>query len=360
MELDVASGWADPSPAVAALAVGPQDDVLCLAGTFEEALALLLAGARSVTWVEPALPRRAVAGLYLCAARALPIQSVRALFGHDAAGRRVWFYHYVRAALDPELRAWWDAREHLVRQGIEASGRLERHLDRARRLLGSALPSALPSALARRWDDLPGAERAALAQGPWCGAAGLAGLRLALSRPLLDRLALCSGGRPGLGLDGAAIFAGLDRRLRLDDQSPGPYARRLLLGGWGEGAGAPLHLRAEGVRGLPPVVDGLRVLPAEPFAALRALSAGVFSALHLGDLLLRADEGKVEVGSLWAALLRVARPDARLVWRDRARPSGPPRLLPPAISSDPAEDRALAELDQGFFCAPLRVGRQGG
>ena len=57
------------------------------------------------------------------AVEALPVQSVRALLGLDAFGRRIWFYHYLRPSLRPETQRWWDAREAFIREG---SGRWAR------------------------------------------------------------------------------------------------------------------------------------------------------------------------------------------------------------------------------------------
>ena len=94
-------------------------------------LGALQAGARSVR-VDPATPEGASLVLSVEACRALPLASAAALFGEDAFGRRIWFYHHVRPALDARTRAFWDDRERWIRLGLVGAGRFEQRLARLR------------------------------------------------------------------------------------------------------------------------------------------------------------------------------------------------------------------------------------
>ena len=72
----------------------------------------------------------ALVRLKLVAVRILPVQSVRSFCGLAHFGRRVWFYHELRASLSEADRAFWDQREPAIRAGLLAHGDVE--LDMAR------------------------------------------------------------------------------------------------------------------------------------------------------------------------------------------------------------------------------------
>jgi S-adenosylmethionine-diacylglycerol 3-amino-3-carboxypropyl transferase len=112
--LNYAQCWEDPAVLQGALKVGPEDDVLSICSAGDNSFALAIAGARSVTCVDVSVPQLALAELKLRAAEALPIQSFRSLLGLDAAGRRIWFYHFLRPRLSHRARAWFDENEEMV------------------------------------------------------------------------------------------------------------------------------------------------------------------------------------------------------------------------------------------------------
>ena len=109
----------------------------------------------------------ALAHARIAALRELPVASARSYLGMAHFGRRVWFHHYLRGAMDPAARDWLDARENLVREGLVGCGAWERAVAGrttealARRALrgGSASRWALAQWLATRW-----AERGATAR----------------------------------------------------------------------------------------------------------------------------------------------------------------------------------------------------
>lgn len=91
-----------------------------------------------------------VLALKHAALRELPVQSARALLGLDAAGRRVWFLHYLNDALSPEARTWWQSREHWVRAGLSTAGRVGQAAARFRRFALGGIPVDLATPEARR------------------------------------------------------------------------------------------------------------------------------------------------------------------------------------------------------------------
>ena len=112
-----------------------------------------------------------VLALKAAAAAQLPVQSAQAVLGLDAAGRRVWFLHYLSDHLDPTSQAWWRSQEHWVREGLCTAGMLEQAALRFQRLglagLDPTTPSTLLDALSGRrgllrWATLDPAGAAAL------------------------------------------------------------------------------------------------------------------------------------------------------------------------------------------------------
>ncbi len=136
-------GWFDPAVATAALAVSPGARILAVCGAGEVAFALAAAGA-DVRAVDVRHAQLAYARLALAGVRALPPHSTRSLLGLAHFGRRLWFYHHVRASLDEASRAFWDANEGALRLGIIDQGSVER---RVATLRARVLPLAVPASV---------------------------------------------------------------------------------------------------------------------------------------------------------------------------------------------------------------------
>ncbi len=239
--------WRDPAPLLALLPVPPdQADVLVCGGAGEIALSLLAAGARSVTLLtDPA--SRAAAALKIAALQRLPPQSVRSFVGLGYFGRRIWFYHFLRDALPPGARQFWDAREELLRLGMLNAGSMEHHMARwralAARLIGADSLSAPLSAAA------PGLRLRALLRLPLPGAP-----------PLLGHMLACLPARPPAG-------------------PPHFLLPWLLLGAWPDPdspiSSAPLWLTDAGHRALQPLLPRLHLPDSPPDTPFHAADLGI-------------------------------------------------------------------------------------
>ncbi len=115
-------------------------------GAGDAALAAVIASPESCAAVvfRDRFPQAALVQLKVAAVRVLPVQSVRSFLGLGHFGRRVWFYHELRASLTEPVRAYWDARERDIRSGLLTQGRYERDIERFRVHL---LPRLLPAGL---------------------------------------------------------------------------------------------------------------------------------------------------------------------------------------------------------------------
>lgn len=143
-----ARAWVDGAARVRALGASPLR-VAIEDPTGDGALELLAAG-HAVTLLPG--PTAAIASLKRAAVEHLPVQSVRATLGLDAAGRRIWFLHHLRPHLSEPDQAWWDAREPMVREGIFEMGAAEAAIAAARRTMQRLFPGA--PALERLIGDL--------------------------------------------------------------------------------------------------------------------------------------------------------------------------------------------------------------
>lgn len=155
--LEQAWTWEDSALLVGALqpegrVLGVEDDCGDLA------LGLLAAGAREVHVLPTDATARALLDLKHAGALTLPRPTLRSLLGLDAAGRRVFLYHYVargeqegRGPPPPGLsgpsRLFWDSREALLRQGL--AGARERRIAAMRQV--APLLRGRPSATSPAW-----------------------------------------------------------------------------------------------------------------------------------------------------------------------------------------------------------------
>lgn len=274
----LAQAWTWEDSALLVSALQPEGRVLGVEDDCGDlALGLLAAGAREVHVLPTDPAARALLDLKHAGALTLPRPTLRSLLGLDAAGRRVFLYHYVargeqegRGPPPPGLsgpsRLFWDGREALLRQGL--AGAREGRTAALRRV--APLLPGRPSATSPAWraaarllhprPATPAAGRLArlwlhrLDQGaplahfvlagpegdrdpaPWLSAAGLA--RIAARSPLHIHE------RPS----GLPPLEGLALGTPCLDPSLGGSARRLA-------PGAPLFLRAP----TPPRLPGLRL-----------------------------------------------------------------------------------------------------
>ena len=126
--ISYAQCWEDPRMLQEALDVGPQDDVLSICSAGDNAFALAIAGARTVTCIDLSAPQIALAKLKLVAAEKFDLERFRSFLGVGPIGQRVFLYHELRPFLDESTRLWWDSHEAWIRSGLLNCGKFERYL----------------------------------------------------------------------------------------------------------------------------------------------------------------------------------------------------------------------------------------
>ena len=120
----------DERTEAAALALQPEDDVLCIASAGEMPLSLLSLGAGHVTAVDIDDAQLQLTALKLAAIRALNRNAALSFLGYlpESPATRREALRAVAPFLDDVARSFWLSRERLVSRGVIWQGRYERYI----------------------------------------------------------------------------------------------------------------------------------------------------------------------------------------------------------------------------------------
>lgn len=106
--------WEDPVVDMQALALGPDDHVVCIASGGCNMMSYLTASPASITVVDLSPAHVALSRLKLAAAQTLTQAQFRNFFGSaDRPGNPGLYWQHIRAALDDDSRAYWESRRGL-------------------------------------------------------------------------------------------------------------------------------------------------------------------------------------------------------------------------------------------------------
>lgn len=337
--------WEDHRLLSEALAVGPEDDVLSICSAGDNAFALAIDGARSVTCLDLSGPQLALAELKLVAARSLPLSGFRSLLGLDDFGRRVWFYHQIRDALGPRARSWWDAHEVHIRLGLLGSGRFERYLETFRTRV---LPVVHRRRTIEDFFDQPdlAAQRAFFAE-RWDSRRWRGLFRLFFS----ERLMAAMGRSPAHfryveGPVGEAFLRRAERvltELPLDDN---PYVQWMLRGRFADPERTHPYLSATGHAALGAAAEGLRFVEQDLEGFLEQCEPGSFSAFNYSNVFEYLSEAQHR--RILELTARAARPGARIAYWNLLVPRSRPPELAGLIEVHPERSAALLARDRAF------------
>ena len=312
----------------AALHLRPGDRALCISSGGEVPLGLLAAGAASVVSVDINPAQNRLARLKLASALTLPRPDAAGFIGYTertaAARRQDWLR--VREALSAEDAAFWEAAPQVLGTGPIWDGRFERYV----RLLQCGMRPLLGRALRGLFDqpDLT-AQATPLLRGV---------LRLAFSPRVyagrgVDPRSLAH--RSGEGSLGERYFQQLRDVCTRTPARDNPLLQLLLLGYTLSADAVPDWLSASGLAALRPRADRITWVDGDLVPWLEATPASSVDAVHLSNLPDWLDEAGWE--RLLTALIRVAAPGARVVWRYMHVD----RRVPPALADKVRVDREL-------------------
>ena len=143
--------WEDHLLLERGLDIGADDHVLCIASAGDNALALLLAGARKVTAVDLNPTQTALMQLQLGAIETFERHEQFAqLVGALPSPDRLALYEQVRPRLTDPVRSFWDGRSEDLTVGVQHVGRLERYMAGFRKAQFGTRKDAVAALLATR------------------------------------------------------------------------------------------------------------------------------------------------------------------------------------------------------------------
>jgi S-adenosylmethionine-diacylglycerol 3-amino-3-carboxypropyl transferase len=132
MALDVvrySQVWEDHRVLSEGLAIAPDDDVLSIASSGCNALALLLAGARSVTAIDMSPAQIALVELKIAGIRLLSHEAFAGFMGvTGSTTTRMDLYQLLRPRLTSMAKKFWDAHTDDIEKGVIHCGRFDKYL----------------------------------------------------------------------------------------------------------------------------------------------------------------------------------------------------------------------------------------
>jgi len=341
--------WEDPDVLCEALAPGPDDDVLSVASAGDNSLALLLHRPRSVTAIDLSLPQLAVCELKAAGIRTMEYNDFVALLGARPSQRRALLYRDLRPALSDAARGYWDDNPQVLEDGLLAAGKFERYLLLFRRRLLPLIHSGrtIEALLAEK--DLAAQRR--FYDDVWDNRRWRALFAVFFSRRLMARL----------GRD-ASFFAHVDDRpvserimartrhaLTELPVAGNWFLEFILRGRYTDLATAHPYLRPEGFARLKEegLTERLRLVRDELEAFLPACRPGSFSGYNLSDVFEYMDAETT--ARLYQAIVRAARPGARIACWNMLVPREAPALLDAVVTRQPDRAAALHARDRAWF-----------
>jgi S-adenosylmethionine-diacylglycerol 3-amino-3-carboxypropyl transferase len=347
-----AMNWEDPRLELEALAIGPEDRVLAVAGAGCTALSLLGRGPRSLDAVDLSRPQLRMVALKRAAVCALPATDAAAFLGGEPLDRATRMRQFAALKLEGDDRAWWTARRRMVVAGALSHGRAERFIAILRALVRIGVHPLRRIVALFEQPTLEAQRR--FYHDEWNTPRWRMLFRL-LNKRVIDR-----------GLDPAFYQfvdpGNLGEQLRLRAERcltelpvrDNYFFSCMLLGRYLPlGDGRPPYLQAEGADGVRRYGERLRLHHADLRKWMRTAPADSFDKLYLSNIGEWLPEPALE--ELFADVVRVARPGARVCDRGLMIHRPLPARLAAQLVVDEPRSAELGRRDRAFLNASFRV-----
>lgn len=351
--LNFTSSNEDGASELAALALTPQDRVLCLTASGGRPLDLLLGDPGAIVAIDVNPAQNALLALKTAAIRTLAPDDLYAYLGINPCDDRLKLHGRVETALDEGGRAFWRDRGSIIRRGVWLSGRWERVLRLGALGNGFARGRAITELFAA---DTPAAQadiwRLKFDDWLWRGS-----IRLLSQRWIWTRVV----GEPG-GAHLPSSEACVQRLGGAFRRAAGSFLFRdsdfawLIFRGHHKTGGAlPLHLQRQNLDIVRERLDRVTIGIAD-LASLDPATLGQFDAFSLSDF--GSYCGQDAYDACWRGVLRVASPGARFCERIFMNPISPSDLIASRLTVDAGLSARLAVADKAiiyeFRCGAIR------
>jgi S-adenosylmethionine-diacylglycerol 3-amino-3-carboxypropyl transferase len=348
--------WEDPRTASRALGLRRDDDLLVITSAGCNAIALALAGPRTVTAVDFNPAQSHLLELKIAAITTLDHASLLAFLGVRASRERNHVYRdAVAPALSERARRYWDARPAMLGRGVLHAGRFERYL--------ALFRSSVLRVMERRADidrllaleSLD--EQRCFYEGTWNNWRWRSLFVLFFGRLVQARV-----GRhpeffryvdlPNVG----AHYRECARHALVDlPLTDNYFVEYILTGGYSREARMPSYLRASEHASVREAVGRIRVVTGDVREFLAASSPGAYSAFSFSDIFEWMSPTEHE--DVLRAAMRAARPGARLCYYNNLVLRRCPAALARAFEADETFGDLLHREDRSFLYRRFAIER---
>jgi S-adenosylmethionine-diacylglycerol 3-amino-3-carboxypropyl transferase len=346
--------WEDHQVLCEGLAIGPEDDVLSIASAGCNVLALLLAGARSVTAIDMSPSQIALVELKLAGIRLLSHDIFVGFMGAtQAATPRLKTYEQVRHQLTSKSQDFWDAHSDEIENGVIHCGRFDKYL---RLFLEKYLPDVWSQGARQRLLDAGSLAEQRRVYEAECDTHEFR----QLLRWFAGREMIASSGRDpaqlkyvGLGDLGEHFLQRFRHSLVNVDTAGNYYMEYNLLGRYRNVESGPLYLRAANFERLKGLVDKIHLVTDELEQYVANQPTGRFSKANLSDVFeYMSDAASQSMFSVLAERLRLG---GRLAYWNLLVPRIPPLSIQHRLKPLTATSERLHAVDRTWFYRSFHI-----
>jgi S-adenosylmethionine-diacylglycerol 3-amino-3-carboxypropyl transferase len=336
--------WEDPACDLAALRPQPADTILAITSGGDNVLGFLLADPARIIAVDINPLQTYLFELKRAAFRRLEHAEMLALLGVRPRPAAQQLYVRLREDLSPAAVAFWDAHRSWLDQGLLVQGGFERYFAMLRSLLGLTVGRRR----LERLFTLPPAEQREFYRHEWNTLRWRLMVRVACSRRVLGRRLDSSWFRHADVASFGRHFAGLAEHAVADLPARSNYfLAQILLGRYLDEDLVPEYLQAGNFHTIRQRLERVTPVTADIAVALESLAPQSVDCFALSNVFEYGPRALFERAC--AALLRAAKPGARLVLRNLLAPR---RLADfPAFEVDAELSGRLRAADRGFIYA---------
>lgn len=357
MALDVvrySQVWEDHQVLCEGLAIGPEDDVLSIASAGCNVLALLLAGARSVTAIDMSPAQIALLELKLAGIRLLSHDTFVTFMGATRSTTpRTDTYNQLRHQLSFQAQQFWDAHTDDIDNGIIHCGRFDKYL---RLFLEQHLPGVWPQGTQQRLLDAGSLAEQGRIFAMECDTQEFR----KLLRWFAGREMIASSGRDPAQLkyvgleDVGEHFLQRFRHALVNVETAGNYYMEYnLLGRYRNVADGPLYMRPENFARLKGLVNNVHLVTEELEQYLARKPVGSFSKANLSDVFEYMSEADSQ--HMFEVLAGRLRGGGRLAYWNLLVPRTPSTSLQHQLKPLKETGERLHVLDRTWFYRSFHV-----